>query len=349
MASGRVGAALRLARVQTLALTALTPVIGGAVAMALAGMDPWSIRGATDLAFLFAVGACFHVYGFVLNEWADVEVDRASLDLAGKPLVSGRVRPRTALGAALAAGLVGLVPLGLVGLDVLPVALYSTGLVLGAAYDLWGKRAPLDLVLAGSLSALLLAGVTAVYGPAFPTGSDLALIAGIVALQFLQNLFQNAVEGGIKDVDHDMVAGARTLAVVTGTRIDDGVVRASRGFLAFAYGVKGVHLAVLVWMGLVVVRPDLGATAGVASVGLAVLGVGGMAFTMRRFLGDVRFDRADLKRSFSAHEMATYAATIAILLGVLGSALTVLLLALPIAWFLGSNIALYGRPLEPGV
>jgi len=338
---------LRLARVQTLALTGLAPVIGAAVFYGLSGDGAWA--HIADLALLFATGACLHVFGFVLNEWADVEVDRASGDLGGKPLVSGAVSPRAALAGAVGAGALGFLPLLLVSPALWPAALYAASLALGGAYDLWGKRAPLDHLLAASLSALLLAGVAASGGLDVGSGHHRLVLFGLLGLQYLQNLFQNAIEGGIKDADHDAAAGARTFAAITGTRVEAGRVRPSTAFALTAWATKGLHLGILAWMAVCVAELDLASVEGLGLMALVAICMLAMAATMAEFVGEVDFARARLKRWFSAHEMATYLGTVVVIAPFVGGLFAVVLVALPVAWYLGSNIALYGKALEPGV
>ena len=347
MAASKARTLLRLARVQTMALTALVPVIGAAVFYAASGAGIWDHWA--NLLMLFLTGACLHVYGFVLNEWADVDVDRASGDLAGKPLVSGEVSPRGALAGALVVGMLGYVPLSIVSPSPWPVLLYTASLALGGAYDVWGKRAPLDAVLAGSLSALLLAGVAASGG--FDPGEvwQRWLLSLLVGLQFLQNLFQNAIEGGIKDADHDAAAGARTFAAITGTRVEGGVYRPTAAFLRSALAIKLAQA--LLWASLLVLLYDRDPQLVDVSASslLLVLALVVMTRTQRSFLPEGPFERPRLKRLFSLHEMATYTATIAVLAPIIGWVAALPLLALPVLWFLCANVALYGRPLEPGV
>ncbi len=338
---------LRLTRVQTMSLTALTPVIGAAVFYALSGDGVWGHWA--DLALLFVTGACLHVFCFVLNEWADVEVDRASKDLWDKPLVSGAVSRRAALVGAVGGGLFGFVPLFLVSPTVWPSVMYAASLALGGAYDLWGKRAPLDHVLAANMSTLLLAGIAA--SEAFDPGSGRhrLVLVGLLGLQYLQNLFQNAIEGGIKDADHDAVAGARTFATITGTRVEAGRLRPSASFLLTSWTIKGLHLGILAWMSVCVVRVDTASAEGAVAAALIVLSAFAMVATMWTFLGEMDFDRPRLKRRFSAHEMATYIGTVAVLGPLFGASFAVAIVALPVTWYIASNVALYGRPLEPGV
>jgi 4-hydroxybenzoate polyprenyltransferase len=338
---------LRLARVQTMVLTALTPLIGAAVFYGLSGDGAWSHWA--DLALLFAMGACLHLFGFVLNEWADLEVDRMSPDLRGKPLVSGDVSSRAALVGAVLGGLLGFLPLLMVSTTAWPLVMYAASLALMGIYDLWGKRAPLDHLLAGSLSALLLAGIFASGAFDATDGRHLSILLGLLGLQYLQNLFQNAIEGGIKDADHDAAAGARTFAVVTRTLVEAGRVRPSTTFLLAAWAMKGLHMGILVWMAVCVVGYDLASVEGIGAMAVVALSMVAMAATMARFLTDVEFDRPRLKRFFSAHEMATYMGTITIIVPLVGLTFAVALVGLPVVWFVASNIALYGRALEPGV
>ena len=102
-----------------MALTALVPVIGAL--LFLGGAPVWSIIAAMDilpeLMLLFIMGAFLHLFGFVLNEWADVEVDRASPDLQHKPLVSGEVSSKEALWTAIMAAVLCFAVLAAVTLD----------------------------------------------------------------------------------------------------------------------------------------------------------------------------------------------------------------------------------------
>jgi sugar phosphate isomerase/epimerase len=350
MVADALRARLRLLRVQTMALTGLVPVFGAAVFLG-AVTDGEGVVVLEDLVVLvplFLLGACFHIYGFVLNEWADVEVDRASVDLATKPLVSGTVSSREAIGVALGGALLCYLFLAMVTFEPLPYLMLTLGIFLGGAYDLWGKGRPLDVVLAGSLTALLVTGALATGSLDLGSSRHLALLGGLVALQFLQNLFENAIEGGLKDADHDLRAGARTMAVVMGTQVVEGHLMPSRGFVAAAVGMKVVHAGVLIGLvAFVVVPDDLYTTAIVGGTILMAIVV--MAATMVRFLKKAPMDRPALKRLFSVHEMAAFMAAVAVFSSILGLWMAISLLALPVAWFITANALLYGRPLEPGV
>ena len=73
---------LRLLRLQTGAATASAPLIGGLVL---------GQRDILHLVVLFLIGICYHIFGFVLNEYKDVEFDKQAIDLKEKQLVSGSI------------------------------------------------------------------------------------------------------------------------------------------------------------------------------------------------------------------------------------------------------------------
>ena len=344
-------ARLRLARVQTLALTALVPVTGALVFMGVASpgepVDSWD--DLLPLLLIFIVGGLFHVFGFVLNEWADLDVDRASSDLSDKPLVAGAVSDREALAIAVGAAVVSFIPLALVTQDPWAFLLLALAIALGAIYDLYGKHVPLDLVLAGSLTLLLVTGVVA--SGKFDPGSryHLIVLACLAGLQFLQNLFQNAIEGGMKDADHDAVAGARTYAAVLGVHVKEGELVMGRGFRASSLAIKALTLGVL---GLTVMylTHDADPWQMALTMGLVIIFASVMVLSLGRFMAPrLEFDRARLKRTFSIHEMATFAATIAAFIPLIGPMAFFAILVLPVIWFVVLNTVLFRKALEPGV
>lgn len=84
---------LRLFRPQGAAATAAAVLIGSLI---------MGQRDSSLLAVLFFIGVLSHTYVFVLNEYADINVDQQSHYLQQKPLVSGIITKQKALFIALA-------------------------------------------------------------------------------------------------------------------------------------------------------------------------------------------------------------------------------------------------------
>jgi 4-hydroxybenzoate polyprenyltransferase len=351
MAGSPLQARLRLWRVQTLALTALVPVVGALVFMG--EPSTWSVPEVRDvlpeLFSLFLVGAFLHIYGFVLNEWADIEVDRASEDLKDKPLVSGEISPEEALWTAIIAAGMTIVCLALVTLDLMTHLVLLSSLLVAGAYDLFGKRFPLDVLLAGSITLLLITGAMALGNLDLGWEVHVTLLACVGGLQFIQNLYQNAIEGGIKDADHDAEAGARTYAAVLGVRIkEDGEMDAGWSFTNSALGMKAFQMFLLLYTAVEVTDLTDHAMSTLLWA-LLLVAMGTMVVTTSLMLPPVQFDRSRLKRIFSVHELATFASIMIVIAPLLGERMALGLFILPMAWFMAVNRILFKGALEPGV
>ena len=84
----KIVAYARLLRIPGLGALAMPPVIG---AMTVGIFD------IQNLLIIFILGAFAAIYGFILNDYIDVEVDKLSKALHGKPLVSGEISRTHAL------------------------------------------------------------------------------------------------------------------------------------------------------------------------------------------------------------------------------------------------------------
>ena len=332
-------------------LTALAPVVGALVFME--GPSSWTEGLATevlpDLGLLFLMGAFLHIYGFVLNEWADLEIDRASPDLQDKPLVSGEISIDEAKWTAIAAAFITFIPLAIITLEPWPHITLLCSILVAGAYDVWGKRFPLDVLLAGSITMLLFVGAQALgdFDPSY--GRHITLLACVGGLQFLQNLYQNAIEGGIKDADHDHAAGARTFAALLGVRLDDtGELRTGWAFTNSAFVIKGVQITLLLYTAVEVTDLSVhGSSSLLWSILIVAIAV--IVVTTSMMLPPVVFDRSRLKRIFSIHELATFAAIMTVIVPLLGEWVVFGLFILPMVWFMTVNRVLFGGTLEPGV
>ena len=333
-----------------MALTALVPAVGALVFMGEPSTWGVEVRQVLpELVALFVMGALFHVFGFVLNEWADLEVDRASDDLRDKPLVSGAVPTLEAKRTAIVAAVATFPVLALVTIDPWAHMALLGAIAMGTGYDLYGKRVPLDVLLAGSITLLLLTGAMALgdFDPNY--APHLTLLACVGGLQFLQNLYQNAIEGGLKDADHDAKAGARTFAAVLGVRVGEGgELDGGKVFNASALLMKASHVSLLLYTAVEVTDlTDHGSSTVLWS--LLVLSVTVMVVTTGLMLPPVEFERSRLKRVFSIHELATFAAIVVVITPLLGEWVALGLFLLPMVWFMAVNRLLFGGTLEPGV
>ena len=221
---------LRLARIHSAVLTGLAPVCT-AVAM---GKDVSLFH----YIKLFFIGLLFHIYLFVLNEIKDISIDKTSESLSGKPLVNGTVSVRNA-SLFCASSVILIIVLTIVFFPeqvfvLLPVSIVS--LILGGLYDFFGKRLPhCDYFIA------LMLFCAAMYGSfslsLYP--SFFAFIIGLLA--FTQTLINNIL-AGLKDIDHDYIAGGMSSPLRMGVKVRNNSFSVSIHFIIYIAVLKTVHI-----------------------------------------------------------------------------------------------------------
>ncbi|MGV9457365.1 SCO3242 family prenyltransferase [Streptomyces sp. NPDC003635] len=125
---------------------------------ALAGAAAAGVRPSRNTAYAVGASLCLYEAGMALNDWADRDED--AVDRPHRPLPSGRISPRAALGAAGLLTAAGLTLAARAGRPALAVASALTATVW--AYDLRLKHTPLAPAAMAAARALdLLLGAVA--------------------------------------------------------------------------------------------------------------------------------------------------------------------------------------------
>ncbi|KYK25380.1 hypothetical protein AYK24_04975 [Thermoplasmatales archaeon SG8-52-4] len=325
---------LRLFRLHTGAATASAPLIGGII---------MGQRQIPALVVLFIIGIFYHIFGFVLNEYVDVNVDKKSDDLKEKPLVRGSISKKQALYIVIISIICSYFFILIFFRSIYTLSFLSLSLIFGGLYDIYGKKIlGLDFVLAGGFFFLCLTGASTI-------SIDFNnLIYLFCLLYFFQIVYNNSVEGGLKDVGHDFSAGAKTLATSMGVTVEKGTLRVTKSFVIFSYTLRFIFLGLIFILGF---QSQLlfWSDKHILEIILILLLIIVYFVTLFSFLRSIKFDRARLKRTFSINEMASFFMVLIVLSPLIGINLTLFLIVLPAVWYLVFNVVLYGKLIEPRV
>ncbi|KYK25379.1 hypothetical protein AYK24_04970 [Thermoplasmatales archaeon SG8-52-4] len=317
---------LRLCRVHSSVLTALAPVVAAA---------------ATNVSLtifhyleLFLIGFLSHIIFFVYNEICDIKIDKTSKTLKGKPLVDGSINIRNAKSIVILS-IVLLFVLSIVFFkekSIILVPIVFLAFLLGVIYDHFGKRFfHADyFVASGYFFLTIYGGFSVSQNPGF-----IVYIIGSIA--FMQMLFQNIV-AGLKDVDHDYLAGGISTPIRLGVKIKKERLQITKKFLIYISILKIIYLILLISPFLFNMVPyefwQL-----LVSIFLICLTI----FFMTRFLSNKKFNREKIMRAIGFHEMFTFMVIPFILFGYIGIIGLLILVFLPIVWLGIFLILLYGR------
>jgi len=325
----------QLLRIQTAAATALTPVIGALV------MGQFNL---SILFILFIIGFFYHVFGFVFNEYIDIKVDKKSVDLEKKPLISGAISRQRALFIAAVSGFFTCFLTIYFFFSLLPILFLIISLSFGGIYDFFGKKIPgLDFALGLGFFFLCLMGASTF-------SSNFTSLTYLVCLiYFIHISFNNSVEGGLKDVDHDYLAGAKTLATIMGVSVQNMRLKVTKKFLAFSYILKFIFVLLIILLFLEPQINLLNFEKNTVQLILVVFFVIVVFFTMYNFLNISVFDRSKLKKLFSLHEMSSFFLLVICLSPLIDLWSTLTLIFLPFIWYILTNFILYGKFLQPQV
>jgi len=221
-------------RVSALSFTLLLPLLGAASSQRELPVE--------QALVLVGIALAFHVFAYVLNDVADLWVDRTEPLRADSPLVQGTLTRRKALWLAL------LQPPIAFALALHAGAAPSALLMLGIAflamtgYNLYGKRCPWPL-LTDSLQALGWCALL-LFGAVCETPVTRADLPWLVSYVFIYVLLINGLHGGVRDLANDFERGARTTAVWLGARPAAGSgVRMSPQLIAYGLLLQAALLA----------------------------------------------------------------------------------------------------------
>ena len=192
-----------------------------------------------SLVLLFCIGGFAVIFGFILNDYSDVELDRLVPELRKKPLVSGEIGMKTGITISLILIMLTFLFIFFLwwGKEINDSKLWSVLLlfvagVLGSIYNIYGKQiVGSDILVAIAMGFLFLFGALSV-------GIPTPITWIIFWLTFNQTLHMNAVEGGIKDIDHDYKMGVKNIALKSGVVVKDKKLIIPARFRAFGLGIR---------------------------------------------------------------------------------------------------------------
>jgi 4-hydroxybenzoate polyprenyltransferase len=201
---------------RTLASFLRLPLYGWSLALPILGTMTATDTSPQRIALALCMSVPFHVILSVVNDLADIEVDRGDPRKAGRPLVSGTISSGVALGVIIWAVVFAFLldPLVL-GFDIDRLLVLFLAFSATAAYNVAGKRTPvpplMDFLQGVGAAAFAYYGAQAAGEPT--RDSLLVAVAITVFITFI-----NGVHAGLRDLSSDYPHGARTTPVLFGAR-----------------------------------------------------------------------------------------------------------------------------------
>ena len=307
------------------------PGLGGLAIPPVFGAISVGVYDMNVLSILFLVGALSAIYGFALNDYADVELDGLVKELKNKPLVKGAISRKNAVAVCLFTMIFSFFFAFLLWhgkeLDdfkfaaVLSLVLAA---VLGSIYDLYGKKIPgSDFFVAISMSFVFLYGALAV------ADSRIGILTWVIfLLTFNQTLHMNAVEGGIKDADHDYLMGVKNLALSSGVKVQGKNVHIPATFASFGMAIR-IFSAILVFIPFV-----YGMKYYYWQLAFLVVMLAGVLYIEIKLVTLKKFDRKKIRKLIAGATFLRYAVVPVMLMSLIGIAGGLILAFLPIAWYI---------------
>ena len=316
----------KLSRSFNIAFTGMAPVLG-AVSVGEYGFS--------TLFLLFIIGCLGHMYGFALNDYLDIDVDKESSELSERPLVKRSISKKGALAFTAASLFYALLLCAVFFPNIVALVLLGLSSVLVTLYNLTNKKLPgVDIILSASIFTLILFGG---YAPKNTFENLTYLIAGIGAVQVL---FMNAVLGGLKDIEHDKRTLSKTSASSLGVAIKNKRLDISRKFRICAFGIEAFHLSLAFVPFLFLQLPYQ-----LWQISLLIVVSAIILYLTKLILSIEHFERQRLRRLVGIHYMVSYSLAPLVLASL--SSYVLLLIFIPPAVFIGSNLLLHRTYLNP--
>ncbi|HEC82598.1 MAG TPA: hypothetical protein ENI53_01775 [Thermoplasmatales archaeon] len=186
--------------------------------------------------FLIIVGICSNIFGFVQNDYFDIEIDRKSGHVSNRPLASGLISKNEAI----------------IFMAILLIIAFAITIFLFSAYALlflvlyfffytvynrYSKKFAFmeySLGLAGTMIFL--------YG-AFSFKEEISIYCFLISLlPILKYAFNVGISANLKDIEYDLKQGVRTTPSLFGMNL--GKLLIPKSFVLYSYSLKIIYVIV---------------------------------------------------------------------------------------------------------
>jgi len=329
----------RLLRLPGLGGLSMAPVFG---ALSVAATTPVDV---VHLIIIFFIGSLSAIYGFVLNDIVDVNIHKLCKDLGNRPLVKGTVPVTHAKIICVSVFVLAFVIIFWFFYQptvtfYLALASIIASAITGTLYNFYGKRfMGSDILVALSEAFLVLFGAFLILPALTPS-----IFTWIIAiLTFNQLLYMNAIEGGLKDADHDYLMNVKNIALVTGVKVvGKHKLIIPKSFQILGFSIRLVSSA-LVFVPFVFFNEPIDGP-NLILLGLLVLGV---LVTSEQFLRMKTFDRNTVRKRIVRQTFLRYSIVPIMLIPLTGGIMALGLILFPLLWYIVFTPLVGGTLFKP--
>ena len=282
------------------------------------------------LSILFIIGSLAAIYGFVLNDYVDIEVDKLSLELKERPLVSGKISQKKAIGICIFCVIseflfIFILFYGkLIEGHIFAAAIsISIAWFLASIYNFHSKDfIGSDILVALSVSLVFLFGSLSI-------GEPTLLIWIIFILTFNNLLHMNAIDGGIKDAEHDKKFGVKNIALKLGVSVNDKNIIIPKKFKAISFGIRIFSSSLLLIPFIL-----YGINFYYWQIAIMCIGIILMLYINFKLLNVKKFDRNIIKKYITTQSFIRYSLVPIMLISTIGILYSIILIIIPIGWYI---------------
>ena len=185
---------------------------------------------------LFIIGIFFHIFGFVQNDYFDLEIDKKSEYVSERPLVKGIVSRKGALFLILFSFFASIILAYVFFFTILSFLTLLLSFFLVTIYNKYSKRMPgMEYVLGAGVCAFALFGALTVSNVLSPLVIFIVLFVLMKYVSVIVNL---------KDVKYDSKQGIKTTPMILGVTAMDDELRIPAVFTTYAFSIKGIQIGI---------------------------------------------------------------------------------------------------------
>lgn len=325
---------LKLVRLPGWGAYSITALFG---ALSVGVFDP------LKLFLLMVIGIFATLFGFVLNDYIDVETDKLSKEISDRPLVKGTITRNHALYITIFAFFMAfLVTILAMNQNIFlfryePLVLLLIAAFLSTLYNVYGKK-----ITGSDIFPTIATTLFCVFGAVVVSKNFTNLLWIITIVTFIQVFYLHAIINGFKDADHDSKTGSKNIAFKLGLRVNKKL------YVPFTFKFLGISLRTgsLIFMFMPIIYFDF-FPYYLWQPAFMVLMFVVLFYLTIKMLNLKEFNRDKIRKLISLQAFLRYSIVPIMLFKFIGYQIAIFLIFFPFLWFIGLNWLIYKKTVQP--